>query len=119
MAEVSERTLHITLYTNGSGISGKIGAACASKLLSWGSYLGPEDAYTVYAAELYGIFMALSAVFGEMVKPQTARRLKTKTVFIFTDNQAAIHAVRDLSSRVRSEQIILKGIIRIYTALRE
>ena len=100
-----------TCYTDGSGIAGKIGAACVLMSQSFGSYLGTDDDYTVYAAELTGIFEALSTIYSRTnVGPQTWH--------IFTDNQAAIQTIKDPGSRVRSGQIIVQGIVQKLDALR-
>lgn len=48
----------LIIYTDGSGINGKVGAAAVGPSFTWNSFLGPAESFTVYSAELYGIFLA-------------------------------------------------------------
>ncbi len=52
----------VMIYTDGSGINNKIGAAAVSPDIdsTFSVYLGPSDWYTVYSAELHGILQALT-----------------------------------------------------------
>ena len=100
-----------TCYTDGSGIAGRIGSACVLMSQSFGSYLGTDDDYTVYAAELMGIFEALNTMYYRTM-------LGPLTYYVFTDNQATIQTIRDPGSRVRSGQFIVQGIIDSIDALR-
>lgn len=101
----------ITLYTDGSGINQRIGAAAveiftpfpravpsAAKVRA--TYLGYDTNFTVYSGELQGLKMAL-----EMAMEDNSNR----HVFIFTDNQAAIRAVED--PRNQSGQYILQSLV--------
>lgn len=88
-------------YTDGSGISGKIGASAV--LPSMGQtfkvYLRTDRVFTVYMGELVGVWLAL----------MTARdHLWSKTtIFIFTDNQAAIKAIQD-PARQSGQNILIR-----------
>ena len=46
---------NLVIYTDGSGINGKIGAAAVGPNATWNSFLGPAESFTLYSAELYGI----------------------------------------------------------------
>jgi len=99
----------ITIYTDGSGINGKVGAAAVSSdgATARSAYLGRGTEYTVYAAELLGILMALS-----MVEGQGAAR-----AVIFTDNQASLQAIRD--PRGQSGQYIIERITQALVRTRQ
>jgi len=80
------RATHALIYTDGSEISGEVGAAawCPEAGRSKSRYMGDNATSTVYAAELVGIELAI----------QIAQELEGCTgATIFTDNQAAIQAV--------------------------
>jgi ribonuclease HI len=64
------------------------------------AYLGKETEYTVYAAELLDILMAMSLV----------ERHTTRRAVIFTDNQASLQAIEDL--KCQSGQYIMERIIQ-------
>lgn len=53
----------LPIYTDGSGINGKIGASAVTTSISDQAYLGPDTQYTVFAGELYGILLALHIVY--------------------------------------------------------
>ena len=76
------------IYTDGSGINNKIGAAAVpiqhSVMLK--SFLGTFGCHTVYTGELQGVNLALNFAMTKMLE----RRLLFNEVIIFTDNQAAI-----------------------------
>lgn len=100
------------IYSDGSGINGKIGAAAVSTATETPTirrtYLGPSTFFTVYSAELYGIAMAASIG----LHLNTAH---TK-VIICIDNQAAIRAI--YCPAASSGQHIVKFIVWIINALR-
>ncbi len=86
LAEVSANKGYVMIYTDGSGINKKVGAAVVSPDigLSYRIYLGLSNWFTVYLAELYKVLQALTmtAVHREEVG--------TRKVIINTDNQASI-----------------------------
>jgi ribonuclease HI len=93
----------LILYTDGSGIEGRIGAAVVDLQNHHAhSQMGDNDTSTVYAAELRGIEMAL----GSMALGTT--RVKNGIV-IFVDSQAALKALRQ--PRMPSGQIYLEGCL--------
>jgi ribonuclease HI len=51
----------IHIYTDGSGINGRIGAAavCTTTQETTSAYMGEDTTSTVYASELQGIILAL------------------------------------------------------------
>ena len=77
----------LCVYTDGSGINGKIGASAAapSTGVTRQIFLGRSSCYTVYSGELQGIAMALSIAKN---RPTDSIQLFT----IFTDNQTAIRS---------------------------
>ena len=104
-----------TVYTDGSGISGKIGASFVLTSGSEGRYVGTEKEYTVYSAELCGICETLRVISNTLLDtPHQTSRI----YHIFTDNQAAIQAVRDPASHIRSGQIIIDGFVQCLNFLR-
>ena len=116
MVEKIEERRPPTVYTDGSSILGKIGASFVLPSGSEGRYLGTENEYTVYSAELCGIYEALRAIsYTYTGIPNQS----SKVLHIFTDNQAAIQVVQDPASHIRSGQIIIKGIIQCLDFLRE
>ena len=98
-----ERTsLSLILYTDGSGIRGRIGAAAYCERLDdqKAVCLGDEAHFTVYSGELYAIILALQMVrSSDTIAPIT----------IFTDNQAAILSIAKGSTA--SGQYLLEEII--------
>ncbi len=53
----------LPIYTDGSGINGKIGASAVTSSISDQAYLGPDTQYTVFTGELYGIHLALHIAY--------------------------------------------------------
>ena len=103
---------HIIVYTDGSGINGKIGAAAVapSQGTVCKAFLGPSYCFTVYSGELQGVAMALNIVLS-----QTNSQIRK--VIIFTDNQGAI---RSAGNPLRqSGQQILRFIASSIDMLRE
>ncbi|KOC17506.1 putative reverse transcriptase [Aspergillus flavus AF70] len=76
----------IAVYTDGSGLNGRIGAStvCLSQGWKRNYMLETEEESTVYAGELTGIRMALHRL-----------RKETRPATVFVDSQAAIQAVRN------------------------
>ena len=83
----TEREPPLAIYTDGSGINGKIGAAAVALTLNTHAqaFLGTETASNVYAAELQGILMGLDI----------ATKSDRLHAVIFTDNQAALQALQN------------------------
>jgi hypothetical protein len=77
----------LSIYTDGSGIDDRIGAAavCPFTEQTRSAYLGLSATSTVYAAELYGISLAL-----QIAQAYADRNGSRRNVAIYTDNQAAI-----------------------------
>jgi hypothetical protein len=107
--EIISRLEHLlAMYTDGSGINEKVGAAAVAPTLGIreSAFMGKQNSTTVYAAELFGILMALTIITRS--SPQTAA--------IFTDNQAALWS---LSKPARQLGLfIIKKIIRALETLR-
>jgi ribonuclease HI len=97
----------LILYTDGSGIEGRIGAAVVDlQNHHTHSQMGDDDTSTVYAAELRGIEMALNSTL-ESTAPWVTR---TKNgLVIFADSQAALKALRQ--PRMPSGQVYLEGCL--------
>jgi ribonuclease HI len=99
------------VYTDGSDIQSRVGAAAWEPHRQWKCMadIGPSDQFTVYGAELIGIWMALDMGVkgGNIVKKLT----------IFTDNQASI--VSSARPRNQSGQLILKKIHWLASILRK
>ncbi|EDN02399.1 predicted protein [Histoplasma mississippiense (nom. inval.)] len=91
----------LAVYTDGSDIHGKVGAAALAPSIHTQelAYLGKETSTTVYAAELLGIHMGLNLILA------SGRRRAA----IFTDNQAALKALQN--PRRSSGQSILRRIM--------
>jgi len=93
----------LTIYTDGSGYNGHIGAAIYSSTTETvkEKYVGTEETHNVYAAELTAIQMA-TILFEEKINVY-------RKAYIFTDNQAAIQAIG--SPKHQSGQYIIEEIL--------
>jgi len=91
----------LAIYSDGSGINGKIGAAAVAPSLSVHdqAYLGKVTTASVYVAELTGILMAVGI----------AMRASRPRAIVFTDNQAALKTIRE--PKRQSGQYIVRRII--------
>jgi ribonuclease HI len=98
----------LIMYTDGSGIESKVGAAAVDeggKHIAL-SQMGDDDSSTVYSAELRAIEMALELVLNGD-EPWLTRA--KKGVVIFADSQAALKALR--RPRMPSGQVYLMGCL--------
>jgi ribonuclease HI len=95
-------------YTDGSKTeNGGVGASAVTSRGNATARLNDQD--TVYAAELKGILLALGHIKDDLVRELVATsRAPARTMTIFTDNQAAIHACAH--PRRSSGQQILRNI---------
>jgi len=100
---------HTTIYTDGSGINGKVGAAACniSAQHSRLQHLGGEDRYNVYAGELAALQLAAEMIQNDERKANAYR--------IYTDSQAAAKAIK--RPRRQSGQSIIKEILDSFDAL--
>lgn len=79
LKDISRKNSQVLIYTDGSGINEKIGAAAVGPTTTWSAFLGPIDSFTVYAGELYGISLATKLTLEILVEP--------KIVMICVDNK--------------------------------
>ena len=100
---------HLFVYTDGSGINEKVGASATSKTVSWNSFLGSTNSFTVYSGELYGILLGTG--LASNVGYRSGR------VFICVDNQASIRANGNPSSK--SGQHIVRRVVEEFEKLRK
>ena len=103
----------LPIYTDGSGINGKIGASAVTSTISDQAYLGPDTQYTVFTGKLYVIFLALNIAFYVISIEQ---RTGIKMPIIYTDNQAALRRVKTPNSKGPG-QSILKQVINLIDRL--
>ena len=110
----------LQVYTDGSGINNKVGAAAVAPKADIinKTFMGSMEHYTIYTAELRGIHMALIMALEGRQQNITDPFDYTKllTLIILTDNQAAIRSSARPSCQ--SGQTILAAIIRRINALR-
>lgn len=99
--------LSLSIYTDGSGIDGRIGAAAVCPLTQQtrAADMGSDTVSTVYAAELKGVSLAL-----KIAQEYTDRDGRRQKVAIYTDNQAAIWSLTKAEGR--SGAYIVKDIAR-------
>lgn len=100
----------VPIFTDGSGINGKIGASAVTASISDQAYLGPDTQYTVFAGELYGILLALHIAYFII---QIEKRTNTKTPIIYTDNQAALTRMSTPNSGGPGQSIMGKIVSQI------
>jgi ribonuclease HI len=95
-------TTTMTIYTDGSGIETKIGAAVYSTTTNEAGhqYLGNETQFNVYTAELTAIHLAINLVWNHV---------EYRTCRIYIDSQAAIRAIDH--PRRQSGQSIIRDIL--------
>ena len=105
------------IYIDGSTIEDEVEAAAIAPLTSnpkqytSQAYMGTENTFTVYAAELQGVYMAMNIAITEVTVNNVIKK-----VTIFTDNQASILSTVEL--KTQSGQYILKRIIKKIDQLR-
>ncbi|KAI9044980.1 ribonuclease H family protein [Aspergillus affinis] len=99
----------IALYTDGSGISGRVGAAavCPQYQETRTAYMGEQLEATVNAAELQGIFLALIIIL----------RHRSYQAVVFTDNQVTLQALQNPGRQF--EQYLVEAIIVALNIARE
>lgn len=106
----------LIVYTDGSGIEGRMGAAVVVDLEDYvaHSQMGDENTTTVYAAELRASEMALDSVLNS-TEPWAAQA--KNGLVIFADSQAALKALR--RPRMPSGQTYLIGFLDLTRQLAE
>jgi ribonuclease HI len=100
----------MVIYTDGSGIKGKIGAAAYSTTSDQGrhQHLGNDKQFNVYAGELAALQLATN-----MLHDRNLNNCR-----VYSDSQAAIKAIN--RPRTQSGQAIIKEILdSIDTVMRE
>lgn len=97
----------LAIYTDRSGINGKVGAAAVALTLNVHAqaYLGRETTATVYAAELVGMLMGI----------EIATKSNRGRASIFTDNQAALKALKN-PKRPSGQYIIRRTVDALASA---
>ncbi|KAJ5111866.1 zinc knuckle domain protein [Penicillium alfredii] len=116
MVVKAPRERPLILYTDGSGIEGRVGAAAVIDLEDHvaHSQMGDDNTTTVYAAELHAIEIALESVINS-TEPWVAQA--KNGLVIFADSQAALKALR--RPRMPSGQVYLIGCLDLIRRLAE
>ena len=106
--QVHSDAMTVTIYTDGSGIKGKIGAAAFNSATNESSHqhLGSETQFNVYTAELTALHLAVKQLWNHS---------HYWTHRIYTDSQAAIKAIDH--PRRQSGQTIIKDILESIDAV--
>ena len=113
IAEAASATEEIQIFSDGSAIDGKVGAAAilikngtTTKSLHY--HLGPATKYTVHEAELVGLILGLHLIRSE--------RIRNKQIAIGIDNQAVIRAfhsdLRSLGHHLAREALRMANIVQ-------
>lgn len=84
----------LIIYTNRSGINGKIGIATVipSQNATFKAYLSSAHFFTIYSAEMQGVAMALNST-------TPVRNQLLQNLTIFTNNQSAIDSITTPSAQ--------------------
>ncbi len=102
----------LIIYTNRSGVNGKIGAAAVILLqnIALKAYLGPTHYFSVYSDELQAVAMTLNS-------NSFPNYQFTQKVTFFTDNHSVIQVISALN--LQSEQLILRFIMLVINNFQE
>ena len=102
----------VLLYRQVTG-EGQVAAACVAKLphkREWvrNSYrLGTDSLFTIYEAELVGVYLALMQVEHELIPPHIPT---PHTVFIHSDSKAVLAAIVQLQT-TKTGQYLIKQVL--------
>ena len=97
---INQYTLPLTIYTDGSGINNKIGAAACNTKEILHQHLGPSEKFNVFTAEVSAIGLAMDIV---------SQNHNQQQCHIYTDSQAAIKAI--INPGKQSGQAIIKATL--------
>ena len=112
--DLQKNTNRSSIYTDGSGYNGGVGAAAVFSQAEYRLYLGTAEEATVYAAELVGVMAAFDIIRFLIARNHDQGR---EGYDIYTDNQAAIKAVQ--TGYTRSGQETLREIAKMWEQIRE
>lgn len=120
VAQAAKQCLY---YTDGSAIRGEVGSAVyaprepGGKAWSQQRYVGPFRESNVYAAELYGIYMALKRTYDLLRRSAGRNRPLLRRIVVFSDSQSALLSCRRPDRQ--SGQHILETIAALISKLRK
>ena len=107
-------------YTDGSLADGKVGAGCVLKrpdqdFKKFNCHLGSSDDYSVYEAELVGLYVAL--MVAEQLLSSTPTESHPPSILIHTDSQSVLSAIVHFQTS-KAAQYIIRRIINLLNKLK-
>jgi ribonuclease HI len=101
-------------FTDGSARNDRVGIGVAHRTFAFHQTIGTQNDLTVYFAELFAVYQAVVNI---QLHLQAQPRVRSKTMVVVSDNQAALRSLA--SPRQQSGQFILRSIIEAVHSVRK